>query len=294
MFEGLSQRLGRLFSRAASGSTFKRKELQERVFTALVESDVSVEVAEKISEDVETAFQKSGGKVSVSQMLEVLRGIIGESITAHHEHPVDIENPKKKPFVILFLGVNGGGKTTTISKVGYMLKKMNFRPVIAASDTFRAGAIEQIDELGKRTGIKVIKHASGSDPSSVAFDAIEHASARNLDFVLIDTAGRMQNNRNLIEEMKKIKRVSKPDLTLLILDAVIGQDALLQGKMFLEQVGFDGLIVTKLDTDARGGLLISLVSELQKPVYFVCTGQNQEDIMKFNSEWYIDKLLPST
>ena len=143
-------------------------------------------------------------------------------------------------------------------------------------------------------GVEVVKHTAGSDPSSVAFDAIEHAAARKLDFVLIDTAGRMQNNRNLVEEMKKIKRVSKPDLTLLILDAMIGQDALIQGRMFLEQVGFDGLVITKLDTDARGGLLISLVSELQKPVYFICTGQDQEDIMKFDTDWYLEKLLPAT
>lgn len=293
MFEGLSQRLGHLFSRASSGDVFKRRELQDRVLTALVESDVSVDVAEKIAEKVEESFQKSGGKVSVSSMLEILRQTIAEALTTQ-QSPVEIENSEKRPFVVLFLGVNGGGKTTTISKVGHMLKKSNFRSVIAASDTFRAGAIDQIEELGKRIGVEVIKHSSGSDPSSVAFDAIEHANARKLDFVLIDTAGRMQNNRNLIEEMKKIKRVSKPDLTLLILDAVIGQDALLQGKMFLDQVGFDGLIVTKLDTDARGGLLISLVSELQKPVYFVCTGQNKEDIMKFDVEWYLEKLLPST
>lgn len=293
MFEGLAQRLGHLFSRASSGEIFKRRELQERVFTALVESDVSVEVAEKISEEVETAFQKSGGKVQVKEMLEVLRQVIAESISVHQK-PIDIESSTKRPFVILFLGVNGGGKTTTIAKVGFMLKKMNFRSVVSASDTFRAGAIEQIVELGKRDGLEVIKHSSGSDPSSVAFDAIEHAVARKLDYVLIDTAGRMQNNRNLVEEMKKIKRVSKPDLTLLILDAMIGQDALNQGRMFLEQVGFDGLVVTKLDTDARGGLLISLVSELQRPVYFVCTGQGHEDIMKFDPEWYLEKLLPVT
>ena len=291
MFEGLSNRISRLFSRSADGEVIRKTELRDRMFEALVESDVTVDLAEQISDSILMKAEKLKGKVSVNEMQLMIKKELIEILTASGKAP-DILAEKKRPYIILFLGVNGGGKTTTIAKLASYIKKGGFRAVMSASDTFRAGAIEQLSAWSSRTGIEIIKHEQGSDPSAVAFDAINHAIARKIDFVLIDTAGRMQNNKNLIEEMKKIKRVSKPDLTLLILDAMIGQDAVQQGKTFLEHVGFDGLIVTKLDTDARGGLLISLVSEIGKPVYFVCTGQNIDDIMPFDPQWYADKILP--
>ena len=291
MFEGLANRISRLFSGSADGEVIRKTELRDRMFEALVESDVSVDLAEKISDSILMKAEKLKGKISVNQMQIMIRRELIEILTASGRAP-DILSVKKRPYVILFLGVNGGGKTTTIAKLASYIKKSGFRAVLSASDTFRAGAIEQLSTWSSRTGIEIIKHEQGSDPSAVAFDAINHAIARKLDFVLIDTAGRMQNNKNLIEEMKKIKRVAKPDLTLLILDAMIGQDAVEQGRTFLEHVGLDGLIVTKLDTDARGGLLISLVSEIGKPVYFVCTGQDLDDIMPFDPQWYADKILP--
>jgi fused signal recognition particle receptor len=293
MFEGFRKRLGSIFSSRNREEVFKKSELGERVFEALVESDVSIGVAERISDISEKFVEKSGGKITQSQMLSIIRRSV-KSVLDSVESPVDILKPPKKPYVIMFLGVNGGGKTTTIAKLAAYLRSRGSRVVLSASDTFRAGAIEQIAHWSNEVGVELIRHEKGSDPSSVAYDAITHAVARKMDYVLIDTAGRMQNNKNLVEEMKKIKRVAKPDMTLLILDAMIGQDALIQGKSFMDDVGFDGLVITKLDTDAKGGLLISLCYELKKPVYFIGTGQRAEDIMEFDSNWYLERLFPES
>jgi fused signal recognition particle receptor len=293
MFEGFRKRLGGIFSSKNQEVVFRKSELGERVLEALIESDVSVAVAERISEISEKFVEKSGGKITQSRMLSIIRRSV-ESVLDSVETPVDILKPSKKPYVVMFLGVNGGGKTTTIAKLAAFLKNRGSRVVLSASDTFRAGAIEQIAHWSKEIGVDLIRHDKGSDPSSVAYDAITHAVARKMDYVLIDTAGRMQNNKNLVEEMKKIKRVAKPDLTLLILDAMTGQDALLQGRSFMDDVGFDGLVITKLDTDAKGGLLISLCYELKKPVYFIGTGQRVEDIMTFDIKWYLDRLFPES
>ncbi|MGC8515788.1 MAG: signal recognition particle-docking protein FtsY [Thermoplasmata archaeon] len=293
MFEGFRKRLGGIFSSRNREEVFKKSELGERVFEALIESDVSVAVAERISDISEKFVEKSGGKITQSQMLSIIKRSV-KSVLDSVEAPVDILKPPKRPYVVMFLGVNGGGKTTTIAKLAAFLRSRGLRVVLSASDTFRAGAIEQIAHWSNEVGVELIKHDKGSDPSSVAYDAITHAVARKMDYVLIDTAGRMQNNRNLVEEMKKIKRVAKPDLTLLILDAMIGQDALIQGKSFMDDIGFDGLVITKLDTDAKGGLLISLCYELKKPVYFIGIGQRAEDIMEFDSSWYLDRLFPES
>jgi fused signal recognition particle receptor len=293
MFEGFRKRLGAIFSSKNREEVFSKSELGEKVLEALVESDVSVNVAEEISDMSEKFVEKSGGKITQTQMLSIIRRSV-KSVLDSVEAPVDILNPPKKPYVVMFLGVNGGGKTTTIAKLAAFLRSRGSRLVLSASDTFRAGAIEQIAHWSNEIGVELIRHDKGSDPSSVAFDAITHAVARKMDYVLIDTAGRMQNNKNLIQEMRKIKRVAKPDLTLLILDAMTGQDALLQGRSFMDDIGFDGLVITKLDTDAKGGLLISLCYELKKPVYFIGTGQRVEDIMNFDSDWYLDRLFPES
>lgn len=293
MFEGFRKRLGGIFSSKNREEVFKKSELGGRVLEALIESDVSVAVAERISDISEKFVEKSGGKITESQMISIIRKSV-KSVLDSVEAPVDIFKPPKKPYVIMFLGVNGGGKTTTIAKLAALLRSKGSRVVLSASDTFRAGAIEQIAHWSNEVGVELIRHDKGSDPSSVAYDAITHAVARKMDYVLIDTAGRMQNNKNLVEEMKKIKRVAKPDLTLLILDAMIGQDALLQGKTFMDDIGFDGIVITKLDTDAKGGLLISLCYELKKPVYFIGIGQRVEDIMGFDSNWYLDRLFPES
>ncbi|WP_297215359.1 signal recognition particle-docking protein FtsY [Thermoplasma sp.] len=284
MFEKLRKKFAEIFRR----NKIDPDEVADEIPLKLVEADVSLETAEDLASLVREKLRKESGSFDPDEVLSSsIKEIIGDS-------SLDILGVKKRPYVILFLGINGTGKTTTIGKVAHYLKKNGKSAVIAAADTFRAGAIEQISLIGREAGTEVIKHDRGSDPSSVAFDAIEHAKARNIDYVLIDTAGRMNTNRNLMDEMRKIKKVSKPDLTLLVIDAVSGQDSVNQARMFEENVGYDGVVVTKLDTDARGGSILSIYHDLKKPVVFVCVGQGLDDIMPFDRDWYIRKLLPES
>src|SRR2546430_10982652 len=161
----------------------------------------------------------------------------------------------------------------------------------AAADTFRAGAIEQLEKHGEAIGFKLIKHQAGADPAAVAFDAVEHARARGRDVVLIDTAGRMQTNQNLMDQMKKIKRVAKPNLILYIGDALAGNDAIEQAKQFHDAVGLDGIVLTKIDADAKGGAALSMAKTIGKPVVFVNLGQTYKDIRRFDAKWMVDRLL---
>jgi fused signal recognition particle receptor len=289
MFEGLKNLFKRNIPDSEEILKVKRGEIEDEIRTVLLESDVSLEAVELLSEDIRKRLEKTK-RISKSSLMEVVRESIGD-ILKSNQLSFDIMDVKEKPYVILFLGINGTGKTTTIAKVAKYLKDAGKRSVISASDTFRAGAIDQISILGDRIGVKVIRHDHGSDPSAVAFDAIEHAKARGLDYVLIDSAGRMQTNKNLIDEMKKIKRVSRPNLTVLVLDSMVGQDALNQAETFLKETGFDAIILTKLDTDAKGGSLLSIVTSMNKPVMFLCTGQEMDDILRFDPEWYLDKIF---
>ena len=288
MFENLRKRFQSILS--GKENVIKVDEFEQEITEILLSSDVSLETADAI---VELMRQRLSGikKVEMNNFRMALRDSMAEIINAAGNAP-ELLNQPKKPYVILFLGINGTGKTTTIAKVANYMKLHGKRIVIAASDTFRAGAIEQISILAERVGVPIIKHAQGSDPSSVAFDAIDHGRARNLDYVLIDSAGRMQTNRNLMEEMKKIKRVSKPDLTILVLDAMIGQDAISQAESFFKEVGYDAIILTKMDTDARGGAIFSILHQLRKPVMFIGTGQGLDDMIKFDPEWYLSRILP--
>jgi fused signal recognition particle receptor len=197
----------------------------------------------------------------------------------------------QKPTVILFVGVNGTGKTSSIAKIGHLLLRRGFSAVIAAADTYRTGSIEQIEEHARRIGIKTIKHAYGGDAAAVAFDASNYANAHGINVVLIDSAGRMQTNKNLLEEMKKIARVAKPDLTILVVDALTGNDAVEQGQRFSEAVPIDGVILTKLDADAKGGSAISMAAVIGKPVLFATVGQNYEDLVSFEPEQMVEKML---
>lgn len=290
MFDNLKKKFSGLFSK--SSEEFVRKsDLESKIIETLVESDVSLDVAERIWKSMEENLDIEGKKISVERYVEALRNAIIPIFDVQKNLP-DILDPHEKPYVMLFLGINGTGKTTTVAKVANYLRKNGKRVVVAASDTFRAGAIEQISILGERVGVAVIKHQGGSDPSAVAFDAINHARARNIDYVLIDSAGRMQTNKNLIEEMKKIKRISKPNLTVVVLDAMIGQDAVNQAETFFSEVGFDCIIVTKLDTDAKGGSILTMAAEIKKPILFVGNGQELDDIQQFTKEWFLDRILP--
>jgi fused signal recognition particle receptor len=292
MFEGIKNKFSNLFKKLPEGTEIiRRDEVENTITNILLEADVDYDTAETITERLDRKIVKSGRKIEMSLVKEYLKDTINEVIS---EVPPaqDILKAEKKPYVILFLGINGTGKTTTISKVANYLRKNGKRVVLAASDTFRAGAIDQISILGSNLGVNVIKHTAGSDPSSVAFDAIEHARARDLDYVLVDSAGRMQTNRNLIDEMRKIKRVAKPDLTVMVLDSMIGQDAYNQAEVFMNEIKFDSVVLTKLDTDARGGAVLTIVHQLKKPVLFLGTGQGFDDLIKFDPEWYIEKIIP--
>jgi fused signal recognition particle receptor len=196
-----------------------------------------------------------------------------------------------KPVKILFVGVNGTGKTTSIAKVAKYLMDHSYSVVLAAGDTFRAGAIEQLEVHADKLGIKIVKHKTGGDPAAVIFDAIEYAKAHNKDIVLADTAGRLHTNINLMDQMRKIVRVTKPDLLIFVDEAIAGNDAVERARLFNESVPIGGSILTKTDADAKGGSAISIAYITGKPVLFLGVGQGYPDLVKFEPHWLVDRLM---
>ena len=211
----------------------------------------------------------------------------------HTEEVLHVDGPR----VILVIGINGSGKTTTIGKLAAKWKRQGQQVVLAAGDTFRAAAVEQLQAWAERTDVTCVRQKSGADPSAVAFDAVQAAVARNADTVIVDTAGRLQTNANLMEELKKIKRVigkvveNAPHETLLVLDASIGQNSLSQAKLFNEALGVDGLVMTKLDGTAKGGILFNVTRELKVPVRFIGVGERVDDLQSFNSKTFVEALF---
>ena len=257
----------------------------------LIEGDVAYEVAEKIKNDLKVSLL--GMEVKHTEVKPVIVSRLRNSLLEILNVPnIDvIENMKaKKPYVVLFIGFNGSGKTTTLAKVGKWLLNENYSCVFAAADTFRAASLEQLEEHAKRIGVDVIKHDYGSDPAAVAYDAIAHAKSKGIHFVLIDSAGRVHTNENLMEEMKKIVRVNKPDLKVLVIDSMTGNDAVLQARMFNE-IGVDAVIFTKVDVNEKGGAILSVTHELKKTILFLCNGQDYENLIKFNAKEFVDNLI---
>jgi len=265
---------------------------------ALMESDVAYEVVEELTsrlknEIVGTKIQRS---VNPSDYIrERLMNIIKEIFSGAKQLDV-LEMIKKKraigePFIILFLGVNGTGKTTTIAKFANLLKKSGFSVILACSDTHRAGAIEQLTEHAERLSVKVISQKYGADPAAVARDAVLHAKSKKIDVVLIDTAGRMQTSKNLMEEMAKITRVVNPDLKIFVGDALAGNDAVSQAKEFQEFTNFDAAILTKTDADVKGGAALSITYVTGKPIIYLGTGQSYDDLVQFNIDSFISLLF---
>jgi len=210
-----------------------------------------------------------------------------------------IQFSKNKPLVILMVGINGSGKTTTIGKLAQKWKKEGKKVLLAAGDTFRAAAIDQLQVWAERAGINCISQKSGTDPSAVAYDAVQAAVARNVDVLLMDTAGRLQTNQNLMEELKKVKRVigkvlpGAPHETILVLDATLGQNSISQAKHFHEVLELDGFVMTKLDGTSKGGVLLNLSGELKLPIYFIGVGEKAEDLQAFDSKKFVDALISS-
>ena len=284
----------------ATHKTISEKDVDDILFElelALLEGDVAMEVADQIVQSVKEDLV--GRKIKRRSDLadytrEALKNAISEILVVEGPNLEELVQKAKKtgePLKIMFVGVNGTGKTTTISKIADYYVKEGYTPVIAASDTFRAGAIEQISYHAENVGVKIIRHQKGADPAAVAYDAVEHARARNKELVLIDTAGRMQTNVNLMDEMKKIQRVVKPDLAIFVGDALTGNDAVEQARKFNDAVGVDGIILTKADADAKGGAALSIGHVINKPILFLGVGQGYGDIMEFHPDWMVEQVL---
>jgi fused signal recognition particle receptor len=259
----------------------------------LLESDVALPVTDEIISHVRLGLvgkhRKIGDKVD-DIVIDALRGALLDVLGPGFDLARYIEE-HERPVRILFTGVNGTGKTTTVAKVAYFLKKKGYSVVIGAGDTFRAGAIEQIDVHAQRVGIKIIQHQQGGDPSAVLFDAVQYAQAHHIDVVLADTAGRFHNRANLMNQLDKIRRVMKPDLIVYVDEAVAGNDAVIRAHEFDKTVGADAVILTKADMDSRGGAAISIAHTIGKPLMFLGNGQGYEDIIPFSPEQVVSELL---
>jgi len=261
--------------------------------TTLIENDVALDVAEKICLDLKKSLV--GLKIRRGEDVEILvENALKKSITellSYNSVNFDEVVESKKPFLILFLGFNGTGKTTTIAKVAQRLKKNGKSIVLAAGDTWRAAAIEQLSEHGKNLGVPVIKQKYMADAAAVIFDARKYAEAHGIDVILADTAGRSHANANLMDELKKIVRVNNPDLKVLVLDALTGNDIYDQCKLFDAAVNVDGFIITKADVYEKGGALLSAAYTLKKPIFFLGTGQNYDDLKTLDADEIIENLF---
>ena len=269
-------------------------DILDELEVTLLESDVAYPVVQEIIVGVRNnlAGKKYGREYTLEEIVELAVKEAVSDVLRINVFDFDAWlAEQKKPTVIMFIGINGTGKTTAIAKIANRLKQEERSVVLAACDTFRAGAIEQLSIHADKLNVKIVKSVQDADPASVAYDAIEHARSKMKDVVLIDTAGRMQTNNNLIAEMKKIVKVAKPDLKIFVGDSLAGNDAVEQAKVFDAAVGIDAVILTKIDTDAKGGAALSIAHTIGKPIAFVCNGQEYDDIVKFNTEWMIERMF---
>ncbi|GFO98094.1 signal recognition particle-docking protein FtsY [groundwater metagenome] len=261
---------------------------------ALLESDVALPVAEKIVDNVKTELVGSRRKIGsdTGKIVEnALRQAISKVISVDSFDFDAFIKSSAKPVTIVFVGVNGTGKTTTVAKMAERFKEQGYSVVIAAGDTFRAGAIEQIERHAESLGIKLIKHQEGADPAAIIYDAIQFAKAKHKDIVLADTAGRMHTNINLMDQLKKVCRVNNPNLIIFVDEAVAGNDAVERARLFNSAVPFNGTILTKQDADAKGGTAISIAYTTGKPILFLGVGQGYKDLVKFDPNWLLDRLF---
>lgn len=283
--DALSQKLTMLFARDKIGEDF-----YEDLEDVLISSDVSYSTAEDIVESLRDRMIKE--KVSDKEfVLSTLKEILAEKLENAGELEIDY------PAIIMVIGVNGVGKTTTIGKLANYFKSQGKSVLLAAGDTFRAAAGEQLEVWADRSKVRLVKHGEGSDPSAVVFDAVSSMKAKNTDVLIVDTAGRLHVKTNLMEELKKINRVAEREYPeaafykFIVLDATTGQNALSQVSTFDEAVGIDGVVLTKLDGTAKGGFVVSLCDEYEVPVAFIGTGEKIDDIAPFNAQEFVDALF---
>jgi len=282
-------------TRLAPGGTIDEDVLDE-LESLLVMADVGIDTTERIIGDLQADLERKELKD-----LDALRARLRNSLMAILEpvaHPLDIVQ-QDSPFVVLMVGVNGAGKTTTIGKLAKRFQGQGLSVMLAAGDTFRAAAVEQLQSWGERNDVSVISQQPGADPAAVIFDAWEAARSRNIDVLLADTAGRLQNQQGLMDELAKVKRViarrdaAAPHEIMLVLDASQGQNALVQAERFHEALGLSGITVTKLDGSAKGGILLAIANQLRVPVRFIGIGESAEDMQPFSASEFVDALLAS-
>ena len=269
--------------------------VMEDVEESLLQADVGVRTVQRFLEEVHSQTNP----FQPANPFEVLRTLLLDILRKGETEPLEeIIRQSSKPYVLLTIGINGVGKTTTIAKLGHRFSQHGLKTLFVAGDTFRAAAIEQLDIWGTRTGVDVIKHKHGSDPAAVVFDGIVAAKSRKVDVVLIDTAGRLHTKTNLMDELKKIKRIIErempgaPHETLLVLDGTLGQNTIAQARQFHDSLGVTGLALTKLDGTARGGVVVAIVEELNLPIRLIGVGEKEEDLQDFNASAFINALLP--
>ena len=287
----------RLKQAVASEITLSEKEIDDFMWEfelALLEADVAQPVAEEIIASLkkrlaETSFSR--GKDVHTEIESAVRETLKEIISLPGFDLLDRVKQSEKPFIIMFLGPNGAGKTTTLAKIASMLKKNGVSTVFAASDTFRAASIEQLQHHADALGIKMVKHDYGADPAAVAFDTIKSAKARGIDCVLIDTAGRQDTNKNLMEELKKIKRVANPHVLVYLDEALAGNALLDRVEQFKSEIGVDGVILSKMDMDVKGGGVISIARSTGVPIIYYGTGQSYDDLEAFDADALLDRIF---
>jgi len=300
MFEKLKSGLSGIASKISQKELSDKdvSQILDEFVLVLVENDVAYSVAKRICDNLQIKLKQiqvkrfsDSTEAAKSVLREVLRELLEGSGDAKFFEALNRCRNEHRPAVILFVGVNGTGKTSSIAKIAHRLLADGFSVIMAAADTYRTGSIEQIEEHARRIGIRTIKHEYGGDAAAVAFDAANYARAHGINVVLIDSAGRMQTNKNLLEEMRKIARVAKPDLTILVVDALTGNDAVEQGRIFSEAVTIDGVILTKLDADAKGGSSISMATIIGKPIFFAAVGQDYDDLIPFSPDQMVSKVV---
>ncbi len=264
------------------------EELEEILITADIGVETSMYIIDKLKEKIREDKVKDPAEVK-GTLKKVLIEILGEQKGSI--------KPSKVPETILVIGVNGVGKTTSIGKISAKLKEENYKVIMAAADTFRAAAIDQLEVWSKRAGVDIVKHQEGSDPGAVVFDAIQAAKARKADVLICDTAGRLHNKKNLMDELGKINRIIDREFsdsarkTLLVLDGTTGQNAVIQAKQFMEVCKIDGIVLTKLDGTAKGGVIISIMHSLNLPVELIGVGEKIEDLQEFDAEQFVEALF---